>query len=289
LLAVYWPACLQSHLNIGHRHILPTYPAMFVLAGAAGLWLVQHHWVRWLMASLLAALLVWFIGASLFIRPHYLAYFNEWAGGPRQGYLHLVDSSLDWGQDLPGLRRYLDSHGLNQPGKTRVYVAYFGTGDPAYYGIHARLLPAILQNPEPADARRLVPPLTGGCYCISATSLQALYQYYPGAWNPGYEDQYQKLRRKWADLSAQFRDPVRARQIEEFGDQTILTVNILYRDLILGRLCAYLRQHRPEHPPDDTVGYSILIYHLTDQEVDAALFGPPAEWRLGPAELIAPP
>jgi hypothetical protein len=288
LLAVYLPACLLSHLNIGQRHILPTYPAMFVLAGAAAAWLVQRHWVRWVMTSLLVALLVWFIGASVFVRPHYLAYFNELVGGPRQGYRHLVDSSLDWGQDLPGLRQYLDSHGLNQPGQTQVYLSYFGTGDPAYYGIHTRLLPGYPQAPAPADARRLVAPLTGGCYCISATTFQAIYLYFPGAWNPAYEDQYQRLRQIWTEFSTQLQDPVRARAVEESGSQTLLQVNLAYRDMMLGRLCAYLRQHRREHPPDDEVGYSILIYHLTDQEVAVALSGPPAELRPGSPEMRAP-
>ena len=56
----------------------------------------------------------WGLGCSLFlgwqliescsIRPDYLAYFNQIAGGPRNGYKHLVDSSLDWGQDLPALK-----------------------------------------------------------------------------------------------------------------------------------------------------------------------------------------
>ena len=288
LLAVYWTACLFTHLNIGHRHILPTYPAMFVLAGAAGLCLAQRHWVRYLMAGLLAALLVWFIGASLFIRPHYLAYFNETVGGPRQGYRHLVDSSLDWGQDLPGLRQYLDSHGLNQPGETRVYVSYFGTGDLACYGIHARLLPGYPPAVESADARRLAPPLTGGCYGISATMLQAIYLSCAGAWKPEYEAQYQMLKKLRADLSAQLQDPAQARAVEESGSEYLLRVNLAYRDLMFGRLCAYLRQHRREHPPDDEVGYSILIYHLTDQEVDAALSGPPAEWWLGPPEMSVP-
>ena len=38
LLVVYWPVALLSHLNIGHRHLLPTYPAMFIFAGAAAWW-----------------------------------------------------------------------------------------------------------------------------------------------------------------------------------------------------------------------------------------------------------
>ena len=39
LFAVYWVVALSSRLNIGHRHIMPTYPPMFIFAGAAALWL----------------------------------------------------------------------------------------------------------------------------------------------------------------------------------------------------------------------------------------------------------
>lgn len=44
-------------------------------------------------------------GQPTAVYPHYLAYFNELAGGPRNGYQSLVDSNLDWGQDLKELRR----------------------------------------------------------------------------------------------------------------------------------------------------------------------------------------
>ena len=64
--------------------------------------------------------------------PHYLAYFNWIAGGPVNGYKHLVHSSLDWGQDLPGLKRWLNEHDLDSTGKTPVYLAYFGKAKPAY-------------------------------------------------------------------------------------------------------------------------------------------------------------
>ena len=58
------------------------------------------------------------------------------------GWRHLVDSSLDWGQDLPGLAQWLEQ---NNPGPSRspVYLAYFGTGDPAHEGIAAHALPRL--------------------------------------------------------------------------------------------------------------------------------------------------
>ena len=39
----------------------------------------------------------------------------------------LGDSDLDWGQDLKGLKRWMDSNELNH-----IYLCYFGTADPTY-------------------------------------------------------------------------------------------------------------------------------------------------------------
>src|SRR5207248_8377210 len=54
------------------------------------------------------------------------------AGGPAEGYRHLVDSNLDWGQDLPSLKRRLDALGSRRP-----VLAYFGEAPPGAYGIRA--------------------------------------------------------------------------------------------------------------------------------------------------------
>ncbi len=38
--------------------------------------------------------------SSLRNHPHSLSYFNEAAGGPENGWKHMLGSSFDWGQDL---------------------------------------------------------------------------------------------------------------------------------------------------------------------------------------------
>src|SRR5438876_5097185 len=117
------------------------------------------------------------------IRPDYLAYFNEIAGGPRAGYRHLVDSSLDWGQDLPGLKAWLDENTDGIAGKP-IYLAYFGSADPEWYGIHATSLP---RDPSSKSAAA---GLTAGIYCVSATVLQQVYADQMGRWSQSYEDEY---------------------------------------------------------------------------------------------------
>jgi hypothetical protein len=53
-------------------------------------------WGLTVLAGLLAA---WTGISSLAAHPRYIPYFNEPAGGSRQGYRWLADSNLDWGQD----------------------------------------------------------------------------------------------------------------------------------------------------------------------------------------------
>ncbi|MDO8546208.1 MAG: glycosyltransferase family 39 protein [Nitrospirales bacterium] len=266
LLLVYWAFALTSNLNIGHRHLLPTYPAMFILAGAASYWCAMRYQIAHVA---LGAILVWHLLESVSIRPHYLAYFNRLDGGPSQAYRHLVDSSLDWGQDLPGLKRWLDQQGLSGQAVTPVYLSYFGTGNPDYYGIDAILLPGF--SPRLLNERA---PLAGGVYCVSASMLQSVYLHARGAWVPAYEQAYREVL---ADVERYNRtssnSEARLRLVSEKGEGFWKNRFKRYSQLRTARLMAYLRQREP----DDQVGYSILIYRLSDQDIQHALDGPLAE------------
>ena len=117
----------QAKVNIGLRHILPVYPFLFVLASRFATVQFQR---RWLAVVILGLPLVLTAASALRIAPHQLAYFNELVGGPEQGYRYLSDSNIDWGQDLQGLKRYMDAEKL-----PIIYLSYFGTPPPSYYGI----------------------------------------------------------------------------------------------------------------------------------------------------------
>ena len=164
-VALYAAVSLSRGINIGHRHLLPLYPFLFVAAGRTAAW-AASAWPRRAPAALVGVLAAWHLGAALVIHPHYLAYFNELAGGPARGYRILVDSSLDWGQDLRGLKPYMEAHGI-----PRVKLSYFGTADPAYYGIACDLLPSYL--PLPREVVRSFAP--GDVLAVSATNLQGVY------------------------------------------------------------------------------------------------------------------
>ena len=162
---VYFGIAVLSHLNIGHRHILVIYPFLFVLASSVVPW-VQRKGRAW--KGLVAGLSVWYVISSLSIFPHYLAYFNELAGGPDKGHEYLVDSNLDWGQDLKGLKKFMDRNGID-----RVWLSYFGTANPDYYGIDYNYLPGNLVDFN-TDATRLSVP--SRFLAISATNLQGVYK-----------------------------------------------------------------------------------------------------------------
>lgn len=266
LFAVYWATSLASNLNIGHRHILPTYPVLFIAAGAMGAWFERR---RLPAATLIGALLVWHAAESWRIRPHYLAYFNVFAGGPENGWRHLVDSSLDWGQDLPGLRQWLDKNAPGEP----VFLSYFGTGDPPNEGLRATMLPTL---PE-VGPKRPWHALAPGVYAISATMLQHVYApaSLQGDWTLELEADYQQLRGlEPAFLAFQNEPARRAELLRDAPAENWATGWRRYELLRFARLCHYLRARAA----DASIGYSIRVYRLSAQEIAAATGGV-HEWR----------
>lgn len=138
-------ATTQTKVNIGLRHILPVYPFLFVLASRLT---TIHFGRRWLAPFLIAGMVVFTTVSSLRIAPHQLAYFNEFVGGPEQAYRYLSDSNLDWGQDLKGLKKYVQKENL-----PIIYLSYFGLASPSYYGIRCQYVPGTwpLKWPPPTD------------------------------------------------------------------------------------------------------------------------------------------
>jgi hypothetical protein len=135
----------QAQVNIGVRHILPVYPFLFVLASRS---VTINVGPRPLALFFITGLVLFTATSSLRIAPHQLAYFNEFVGGPEQGYRYLGDSNVDWGQDLKGVKAYMERENL-----PIIYLSYFGTAPPAYYGIRYQYVPGTwpLEWPPPRD------------------------------------------------------------------------------------------------------------------------------------------
>jgi hypothetical protein len=265
LFLVYGIISVTSHLNIGHRHLIPIYPVLFILTGALGAWLARP--VGW-RAILVAGLLAWHVAESAWIYPHYLAYFNELAGGPAGGRYHLVDSSLDWGQDLPGLKAWLDAN--RRPGED-AYLAYFGTGEPRYYHLPVKRLAYIngFHEDEPYI------PLGPGLYCVGATMLEQVYSSVRGEWNFDREREYEFLRNFEPMFRAYANDPAARASLQgELSPAKWTESRDRFLHLRFSRLCYYLRVRRP----DAVIGYSIFVYRLSAEEVRAATGGSLKDW-----------
>jgi 4-amino-4-deoxy-L-arabinose transferase-like glycosyltransferase len=155
-------------LNIGNRHILPIYPFLIVFAAKVARVFEEQRPRLW--ASAYSLLLAWYIAGTLFLYPHFLAYFNEIAGGPNKGYEWLADSNIDWGQDLKGLAEY-----LRQRPAEPLYLAYFGSARPEYYGLQPKYLAA--WNNETLRQHELEPLNEiprGALLAVSVNSLHCL-------------------------------------------------------------------------------------------------------------------
>lgn len=162
--AVYLAFAMASGVNIGLRHILPVYPFVLMVAAAAAKDLAGARSRVSRMA--LAALTIFWLVRFVDIYPHTFTFFNRLVGGPANGYKYLVDSNLDWGQHLKLLKRWMDQNGVSH-----VNLAYFGTADPAYYGIDCTYLPGGPTFTVPSITRPKLP----GYVAISATVLGGPY------------------------------------------------------------------------------------------------------------------
>ena len=124
-VVIFFGAFIFNHINIGIRHILPIYPFIFMfISRVANIRFKTIKWVIWIG-------IIWYIYASLGIYPDYISYFNEIAGGPGKGLDYLIDSNIDWGQDLKTASRWMKEHDIDQ-----VYLTYFGHESPKYRGIN---------------------------------------------------------------------------------------------------------------------------------------------------------
>jgi hypothetical protein len=237
-VVVLFSMSFLTNINLGLRYVLSIAPYVFIASGkvVAKVEGLSAVWRRVGRSFVLACLGLTF-AAAVWIHPHYLAYFNWASGGPRRVPARLIDSNLDWGQDLVGLRDWYRSHA---PGK-EIGLAYFGQINPAMMAREGErldwflppVLPGtttLLDRRDDAPAPRLVGPrkrLIPGYYAVSASLVYGLpWRLYdpspaiPDAWAPAW-------------------------RAEE------------------GAFCYFQRL-----TPIDQVGYSIYLYKLSQEDVD---------------------
>jgi hypothetical protein len=160
---VFAAFAILSRFNIGHRHVTPLYPFLCVAIAPAAAWLTERGPRALAVAALTGSCFVSFALAT----PGYLSYFNVVAGGPSGGAKHLVDSNVDWGQDLARLKGWMEARGVPE-----LDLAYFGTADPRAYGINFRKV-ALFMDFYPDLP--VVRPEPGRYLAASVTLLAGVY------------------------------------------------------------------------------------------------------------------
>ena len=256
---IYVVFSLTSSLNIGHRHLLPLYPLFYIVAGSALLFTRRRIAVAFILA-----LAVWHAFETLRVRPHYLTYFNQLAGGPTGGHRYFADSSLDWGQGLPELKTWLDAQAGTQP----VYLSYFGSDNPVHAGIRATRIGDIYFDHAPM--RAVLPALEPGLYVISATMLHRVYTQVRGAWSESYEREYQRLVRWHATTRGRAPDERFNADDKPMDEATYVAELTRLEQLRFGRLCRFLENRAP----DAMVANVFFVHRLDAEEIQRALTGP---------------
>lgn len=129
--ALFATVSSQTAFNHHFRYALPCFGPVIVLTSGvlagAGRWLKTWAFANW----------AWIAVSSALAAPFSLSYFNEAAGGMRNGEAHLLHSNLDWGQDLVALTQWMAENAEARP----VYLAYYGYFDPVAYGVPAEISP----------------------------------------------------------------------------------------------------------------------------------------------------
>jgi hypothetical protein len=165
---IYLAVSIPSAMNIGHRHVFPIYPFLYVLCGSLAVtWKKRRAVAMSVVATaLIASSLVVIAPRPAPMWGRHLSYMNEISGGPWNGYEKLLDSNIDWGQDLERLSEWLRSHDVKEP----INLVYNNSADPSYHGIAFRNLVfgySLLPEVPLSEARP-------GLLAITVTRLQGL-------------------------------------------------------------------------------------------------------------------
>lgn len=159
LLGLFGLVSAQTQFSHHGRYALPAYPFLLIALGSlfAGL-RIRPLWTVgvWGLVGLSAV-------SSLSQYPHSLSYFNEFAGGPQHGGDHLIDSNLDWGQDLDRLRSWMAQQDLQEP----INLYYYSHLNPEDLGMEYRV-----PTESPVPGGPLMLGVQPGWYAISVSLLR---------------------------------------------------------------------------------------------------------------------
>jgi hypothetical protein len=145
-VALFLAISAFSSLNLGIRHVLPIYPFLYA---ACAISLTDAPRNMRIAAGMLVAAHVL---TAVIAYPSYLSFFNSLIGSPRNADRVLIDSNLDWGQDLRRLGRWARANDIDV-----IRVHYFGAGN-----VESELGPHAIRWPAPRPE-----PLPKGWFAVS--------------------------------------------------------------------------------------------------------------------------
>lgn len=161
----YWATSINANLNIGIRHLIPVYGGTAILVAGQLSVLYEHVKAKKAYLAFVGVMCAWLLAETIMVFPYYLTYFNEFAGGSAGGHRYVVDSNLDWGQDLKRLADWVDKNNIK-----KINLDYFGWADQTYY-LKDKLV--WIRNGQYTNARDFLRDNPNGGYiAVSATFYQ---------------------------------------------------------------------------------------------------------------------
>jgi len=263
----YFAVAACGNLNIGFRHLLPVIPGLILLCalGFRQLLRFRYGWLGGAALALCCAL------EAFMASPSQLAYISPLFGGRDNGWRLLADSSLDWGQDLRNLNGALEKNDIMTDGQENVYLAYFGSIPASDSNVVAKIVSVVIGH----QFERGLYEFKGGVYCVSATVLQGVNSSFMF---PDIEKDKGLLR----ELNARYYELLELQK--DFDSERLpylINGDILCCPLLQYDLLRFERIRRAlvKRKPMFTVGGSILVFRLSDEELKGILgpeFAPPA-------------
>ncbi len=175
-IVIYWAFTLKGSLNIGIRHLMPTVPFVLLFIGKMNKRYFSDRRVT-IQGMIISMMIVLMVVESISYYPQYLAYFNILVPRDKR-HEYLIDSSLDWGQDLYRLRDYINENKIES-----IKVDYFGGSVPAKF------------IPQSTEWHSSYGPTTGWL-AVSATYFQSSKLYGPkeGKWSYAWLEDHKPER-----------------------------------------------------------------------------------------------
>jgi hypothetical protein len=189
---IYALVALSTRINYGVRHLLPLYPLLIVWASKAVHWPIRMSVMNVAKTAIITGLACWYVFGALSVHPHYLAYFNELAGGSANGYRYLSDSNIDIGQDIKRLGVYLGKAGITD---VKVLCSLksnlWGCNGVTYYIPHAQPWDPQASQSSPEDNPT-------GFFVVGKTTRWHTGEFLKG--NPRALSQWQAVEKRLEDI-----------------------------------------------------------------------------------------